>query len=283
MEEQQQPVLESAKKVNVGSILESLLFVSDKPISISRFQEVLGEEISKEQIEETLKEIILKYSQELFGIELREAQGGFHFTTKIANSEWVRRFLQTKPFRLGKSAMETLAIVAYREPVTRAEIDKVRGIDSSHLMRTLIERGLVKMVGKADIPGRPVQYATTERFLEVTGLRSLQDLPPLSELDELQGHQKDKVATVEERLDEVFESKMTFEESMEVQSEELQKIDEILAPIKPSSEIYESQTHAEVAQENELALAGFLDFWKPMRKSRKSNSNPEPVETAILN
>lgn len=260
------------------SILESIFFVSDKPVTVARFKEVLGEEIAEAQITEALDAVKMKYEQGAFGFMLREAQGGFHFCTKAANVEWVRKFLATKPFRLGRSALEVLSIIAYRQPVTRAEIDKVRGIDSSHLMRTLIERGLVQMAGKADVPGRPVQYGTTRRFLEVTGLSTLGDLPPLSELEQLQGHTEDPNQRLEEGL-ERFVANTASRSDVPITGEDtsgLGEIEQMISSIrKADEEVYESPEHAEVARENVAAVEGLMAFLPPHRKARKQAAAAE--------
>lgn len=271
------------------SVIESILFTSDKPVSVERFIEVLGEEtISPNEIKGAITDIQSRYLNAEFGFELREAQGGYQFTTKVANSEWVRKFLQTKPFRLGRSALETLAIIAYRQPVTRAEIDKVRGIDSSHLMRTLIERGLVKMAGKAEVPGRPVQYGTTQRFLEVTGLKSLGELPPLSELEQLQGTVEHK-DPLEDGMESFMKEAPTSRdiEAGQLLDEGLIEIDQLIqSTARPDREIYSSEAHAEVARENEAALEGFLAFMKPYRKPRKAavvSEDTTPPPTELMN
>jgi segregation and condensation protein B len=121
-------------------LLESMIFISDKPVGLARFTETLAEQVSKEDIETALSELLQKYQQDHFGIELRLVQGGYQFCTKAKYAEIIRKFLSTKPFRLGRSTLETLAIIAYKQPVTRAEIDQIRGLDSSHLLRTLRER-----------------------------------------------------------------------------------------------------------------------------------------------
>lgn len=263
--------------LKIASVIESLLFISDKPVTIERLAEVLGEETATPQeIQEHIETIRTKFSGEEFGFELREAQGGFHFSTKATNSEWVRKFLQTKPFRLGRSALEVLAIIAYRQPLTRAEIDKVRGIDSSHLMRTLIERGLVRMAGKAEVPGRPVQYGTTPRFLEITGLKSIAELPPLSELEQLQGHTETHEQNMEEGLDHFIADQTALSEQLGEETAGLEVIDTMIQSArKADNEIYESEVHADVAHENEAALAGFLETFKPFRKSRRSTAVAE--------
>jgi segregation and condensation protein B len=253
----------------VTSAIESILFAADRPVSLGRLKEVFGEEGPQEEtLSEALSSIKERYLNPGFGFELREAQGGFHFVTKAENAEIIRKFLETKPFRLGRSALETLAIIAYRQPITRAEVDQVRGIDSSHLMRTLIERGLVKMAGKAEVPGRPVQYATTPRFLEVLGLSSLSELPPLTELDQLQGDTVDPIKTLEEGLDKflVAQGEQAADLS-EADKEGLAQIETMLDSAKKGTrEIHESQLHAEIAEENENAVAALQSHPRPRKK-----------------
>jgi len=253
----------------LASALEAILFAADKPTSVTRLQEVFGEEgPSAEEITEQVQLLKERYLKPEFGVELREAQGGFHFCTKVENSDWVHRFLQTRPFRVGRSALETLAIIAYRQPVTRAEIDQVRGIDSSHLLRVLMERGLVQMAGKAEVPGRPVQYATTQKFLETIGLASLAELPPLTELDQLQGDTQDPIKSLETGLSRFMEESPGMD--AEVTGTETEGLEEIDAMIQTADrggkDVYESPVHAAVAAENDEAVKAFQESSKKKRK-----------------
>lgn len=256
----------------ITSAIEAVIFSADKPITIDRLKDVLGEQAPHdEEIKVHLEAIKERYQKTTFGFELREAQGGFHFVTKPCNGEYVRRFLQTKPFRLGRSTLETLAIIAYRQPITRSEIDQVRGIDSSHLMRSLIERGLVKMAGKAEVPGRPVQYATTQKFLEVTGLASIGDLPPLAELEQLQGQTEDPVKLLEENLQRFIDEKLegSVDNPKELDST-LVSIDEMIQSANQGTkEVHASPIHAEIAQLNEQAVEGMNVFPKVKMNRKK--------------
>lgn len=249
--------------------VEAILISSDKPVSKARLQEIFGEEYpAEDRVSEILENLKARYADSSFGYELREAQGGYHFVTKPSTALWVQKFLATKPFRLGRSALETLAIVAYRQPITRAEIDQVRGIDSSHLLRTLIERGIVKMAGKADVPGRPVQYATTPKFLEVVGLNSLSDLPPLTELEELQGDTVDPMKTLEEGLERFIAETPDSQSTDYAQSDsQLEEIEGLIKTAKNTpEEIYESPIHVEIAEENKLAQDELQAFFKSTAK-----------------
>jgi len=272
---------------NVKSIVESIIFAADHPVSIERLREVLGDDApAVKDMEDVLESISEKFQDPNTGIEIRRAQGGYQFCTKALNAEWVRRFLETRPFRLSRASLETLAIVSYRQPITRAEIDQVRGMDSSHLLRTLMEREIVKMVGKADVPGRPVQYGTTPKFLELLGLDSLSDLPPLSELKELEGDTPEAIQDpIEARLEDFTKDKVQAAESVRQLDQQLGDITDIIKSTrKPSDEIFESREQAEIADENSEAVAAFQvlsRFWKRKKKAAKSEEesteNPPPV------
>ncbi len=167
------------------AIIEALLFVSDKPIDLDKFKEVIGEEKSK--IRDALYEMIEEYQSSTKGIEIVEVAGGYQMRTKSDFSEYIKNFLQMKPARLSRPAMETLAIIAYRQPITRSEIEYIRGVDSGGILRALLERKLIRIVGKKDVPGRPLLYGTTREFLELFGLSNIKDLPTLKDLDEING------------------------------------------------------------------------------------------------
>jgi len=274
----------------ITTAIESILFAADKPVSVNRLLEVFSEvNPKKEDIEESLECLKTRYESDEFGFELRQAQGGFQFITKPKNADWVRKFLETKPFRLGRSSLEVLAIIAYRQPMTRAEIDAVRGIDSSHLLRTLMERGLVKMAGKAEVPGRPVQYATTPKFLEVLGLEDLAHLPPLSELQQLQGDTEDPIKTLERGLDRFISEELV--DQQEVGNADLQQgLDEIGSLIntadRSQDEVYESKEHAEVSHANQEALRAFQETTPYRRRKRTIHYNDlhlgEVTENALI-
>ncbi len=265
------------------SIVESILFASETPVTITRISEVLGEEKpTEEQITTVLDQLILRYKDPYFGVELRQAQGGYQFTTKAENAEWVRRFLATRPYRLSRSALEALAIIAYRQPITRAEIDNIRGMDCSHLLRTLMERGLVKMIGKAEIPGRPVVYGTTPKFLEVVGLSSLSELPPLSELHELQGDTDEVKDSLEVSLDKVIGDSINTEELVHEEDKGLQEIEQLIDSIRrPDQDIFASPLHEDIAKSNEESLAAYQTLTRQM-KSKRMVTNESDLAPMVI-
>ena len=264
------------------SAVESILFAADRPVSLERLKTVFEDSCGDAELGEVIQTLRDRYTDSAYGFEIREAQGGFHFVSKVGNAEWVRKFLAMRPFRLGRSTLETMAIIAYRQPITRAQIDAVRGIDSSHLLRTLIERGLVKMAGKAEVPGRPVQYATTPKFLETVGLNALSELPPLTELDELQGDTVDPIKALEEGLDRFIEDTPASQtdESEASLDEGLQAIETMIHSAEGGTrEIMESPLHADVRNENIAAQEGAQTFLRPIRRMRQ----PKPIEVVVEN
>ncbi len=166
------------------SVLESVIFVSEEPVPFDKLCAIL-EESSREDIRNALYELREEYGNPARGIFLAEVAKGWQFRTREENSEYVRRLIKTKASRFSQSALETLAIVAYRQPVTRAEIEYFRGVDSGGVIKTLLEKKLVRILGKKDIPGRPLIYGTTRDFLEIFSLKDLKSLPSLREIEDL--------------------------------------------------------------------------------------------------
>lgn len=166
------------------SILDSLLFVSDHPIHMSEFEIVLTE-FSTTQIQEALELLTQQKAQENCGVSLVRIDNGYQYRTTKDNAEWIIRFNKAKPQRLSRAALETLSIVAYRQPMTRPEVDEIRGVDSSGVLKMLLERNLVKILGKKDEVGHPLLYGTTKDFLSFFNLQNLSGLPPLKEYTEL--------------------------------------------------------------------------------------------------
>ncbi len=167
------------------SALEALLFVSGNPLSKDRLK-ALFEGVTTEQIEAQLASLRQTYDDRNAGILLAEVAGGYQLVTRPEHAVWVRKFRSVKvSARLSKPALETLAIVAYKQPITRMEVEAVRGVNIGGILRNLMERRLVKIVGKKDVPGKPLLYGTTIEFLQYFGLKDLSALPTLKEFQEL--------------------------------------------------------------------------------------------------
>lgn len=165
------------------AIVESLVFASDTPLRPERIAEAI--EVERGRVLQILRELESEYRQARRGFVLEEVAGGFQFRTRAEHVDWVRRLNKSRPFRFSRAALETLAIIAYRQPITRAEIEYLRGVDSGGVVKTLLDRHLVRILGKKDIAGRPMIYGTTREFLELFGLRDLASLPTLKEFSEI--------------------------------------------------------------------------------------------------
>lgn len=171
--------------IEIQAQLETLLFLSDRPLPLKRLKELLGPGASQENIESALVEMQARYQAAAHGFELVEVGGGFQFRTKTRLSPVARRLVKVQAQRLSRGAMETLAIVAYKQPTFKENIDKIRGVDSSHFIRGLLEKRLIQISGRSELPGRPMLYSTTQEFLELFGLRDLSSLPPLQEIEKM--------------------------------------------------------------------------------------------------
>ena len=174
------------------SIVESLLFVSTEPLTIDQLAGVLappshGRELTdRQRIFAILQKLQEEYREIGRGLQLIEVAGGYQITTRPENAPWIKQ-LQTvrTATRLSRPGLETLAIVTYRQPVTTPEIEAIRGVDCSGVLKTLLERRLIKIVGRKEAVGKPMLYGTTREFLQYFGLRDLSELPPLKDLPEL--------------------------------------------------------------------------------------------------
>jgi segregation and condensation protein B len=175
----------------VRTVVETLLFLAEKPLSEEDIQKASG--IEKERVAKALDKLSGHYREGVCGIVLHEVAGGWQLRTSPDNSAFARRFLEVKPQRLTRAALETLAIIAYRQPVTRPEIEEIRGVDCGAVVKALLERKLVKILGKKEEPGRPMLYGTTREFLEFFALKDLASLPTLREFHELSVEHRDIV------------------------------------------------------------------------------------------
>jgi segregation and condensation protein B len=165
-------------------IVEGLLLAAPEPLTAQRLGELVPG-ANAATVRELVTELNAEYAQQGRGFEISEVAGGWQLRTCADLAEYVRALHPRRAARLSRAALETLAVVAYKQPITRAEIEHVRGVDAGAVLRSLLERDLVRIAGHREIPGRPMLYATTRRFLEVFGLSALEDLPSLRDLQEI--------------------------------------------------------------------------------------------------
>lgn len=164
------------------SIIEALLFTYGKPLSVDKISEIIGES-DRKLIRAQITELQMEYETNDKAVTIVEVAGGFQIVTKPQYSEWIKKLYKTKIIsRLSRPALETVAIVAYKQPITRLEIEDIRGVSTEGVIQTLLERGLIKIRGRKDTVGRPLLYCTTNEFLEYFGLKDLSDMPKLEEI-----------------------------------------------------------------------------------------------------
>ena len=164
-------------------LAEALIFAADGPIKAERMAEAL--DVPLTDIKEAIEALEVDYAERPRGFFLQEVAGGYQLRTRPEYADYLRKLGRSRPFRFSRPALESLAIVAYRQPVTRSEIEYLRGVDSGSVLKTLLEKHLVRILGKKDVPGKPMIYGTTREFLELFGLPDLSSLPTLSEFSEL--------------------------------------------------------------------------------------------------
>lgn len=226
----------------IQSIVESVLFATDKPLSIAVIKQAFkGTQVKSKDIRDALKNLETEYNDSFRGFSLDEVGGGFQLRTKAENMKFLRQSVKARPFKLSGPALEVMSIVAYKQPVTKHQIDEIRGVESGHLLRALMEKHLVTFGERSDLPGKPMFYETTRKFLEIFSLRNLQELPSLHEIDQLIpegiGDEEDK-ETLGDLTDKLSqEAKSTYSEA----EDELLKITDELGAITTSSDFFEQE------------------------------------------
>lgn len=175
-------------------IIEAFLFASDKPLSAGEIRAWLPDETAA-TITRTLKDLQAEYDSLERSFILKEVAQGFQLRTRTEYAPYVLKMLRTSPTRLSRAALETLAIIAYKQPILRQEIERLRGVDVGGILRTLLEKDLIRIMGRKNLPGRPLIYGTTKKFLAVFDLKDLESLPKLKEISEL-GPQEEQTAPI---------------------------------------------------------------------------------------
>lgn len=235
--------------------IETLIFMSDKPISLAKIRGAIDEDLPLRVIHEAISRLQAGYEEGHHGIRLVEVAEGYQFRTKATYSRFVQDLFKVNSLVLTPTALEVLAIIAYKQPVGRPNIDQIRGVDSSHIVRGLMDKRLVKVVGRSDEMGRPVLYGTTPEFLEVFNLASLSDLPPEHELDELAGQSVGKISDISGLVHSGDKERFVFDE--------LAELDEL------------SETIKSIAAETDFTASLKLE------DKKRTNENGEVVKTAF--
>jgi segregation and condensation protein B len=173
------------RRPQLDGIIESLLFAAGDPLPLRRIVEVLHGPSAKD-VKAAIERLMAEYNRPDRGVHVMAVAGGFQMRSASSSAEWVRALLRERPARLGRAALETLAVIAYKQPATRAEIEAVRGVDADSAIASLLAKRLVKIAGRKEAVGRPLMYTTTPEFLEVFGLNDLGELPVLKEIGPVQ-------------------------------------------------------------------------------------------------
>ena len=227
--------------MDLKSIIEALLFVSGRPLGTSEMMEILASDTSalsptRETLETVLGDLQAEWEGRGGGIRLQRVAEGYEFRSLAEYAHWIRLLNRPKAQRLTLPAVETLAMIAYRQPVTRTEIEAIRGVDTAAVLKTLLERRLVRVIGRKEEPGRPLLYATSKEFLEFFGLNELSDLPPLKELEEMIRSQAEEIRPEEADLS-VSDLISTPEELSTLEEEDRAALEELDQKMKHLKEI----------------------------------------------
>ena len=206
------------------SVIETLIFMSDKPLPLSKIKDLIDSEIPNETLNQAIERLDEGYQQNHHGIFIRKVAGGYQFCTRPNHAGFVQKLFKTTSLMLSPSALEVLAIIAYRQPISRVEIDRIRSVDSSHLVRGLMNKKLIRITGRSDKVGRPTLYGTTNEFLEVFSLDSLLDLPAERELIHLAKEDLGNTGDIKEVIATCEKKNFSFDE--------LEEIDKLKGQIK---------------------------------------------------
>ncbi len=260
--------------------IETIIFMSDRPVSIQKIKALIDEDMPLKIIHEALQRLQAEYEQKHHGLRLLEVAEGYQYRTKATYSKYVQDIFKINSLVLSPTALEVLAILAYKQPVSKVEVDKIRGVDSGHIVRALMDKRLVKVVGRSDELGRPVLYGTTPEFLEVFNLPDLAALPPEHELDELSRvssvgkiadiktlvHDGDKAKFKFDEIDELdqlsesiknISSETAFTSSLKV--EEKKRLSDDGSEIKSAFDLLEEFVNKRlISEQNKIALASML-------------------------
>ncbi len=238
----------------IKRIIEGALFASGQPMKLDKIASLFLEEErpTTDVLLQALDELKLQYAES--GVMLKQVASGFRFQVQEDVGEWVSRLWEDKPPRYSRALLETLALIAYRQPITRGEIEEIRGVSvSSHITKTLLEREWIRVVGHRDVPGRPAMYGTTRVFLDYFNLQNLDELPSLAEIRDLD------TINAELELEEQSAEQQTAEQQPELPGEELVELEEhaettheVSGPSPEHMEILEDAPTAEAVDEEEI-------------------------------
>jgi len=202
----------SMERDELKSIVENVLLAADQPVNVAELEKIFLNTAEKNDLQVILEELKEEYQSR--NLQILEVADGYQLCTRHEFNEWIRKFLKLdRSSRLSQPSLDTLSIIAYKQPLTRQEVDDIRGVDSSGVVKTLLEKKVIGPAGRKKVPGRPIMYRTTQKFLEYFGLKDLSDLPTLEDLkEELQGDDSPLQSQIEFANADASESVVTEDE-----------------------------------------------------------------------
>ena len=202
------------EREELKSIIENVLLAADQPINASELSKIFIDGTDKDQLQSILDELREEYNSR--NLQIMEVADGYQLCTRHEYNDWIRKYLKLdRSSRLSQPSLDTLSIIAYKQPLTRQEVDDIRGVDSSGVLKTLLEKKVIGPAGRKKVPGRPIMYRTTQKFLEYFGLKDLSDLPTLEDLrEEMEGEDPPLQTQIEFSTSEASTSSTSEDESV---------------------------------------------------------------------
>lgn len=256
----------------LSSVIEALIFASDEPIPGSKIREIIVEneeqiEITEETVSDFVDKLNERYDENGLSFRIQLLGGGYTFVTEPKYHYWLSIFQHENAYRkLSQSAIESLAIVAYRQPITKPEVDQIRGVDSGYILRQLMEKALIEVSGRADSPGKPLLYRTTKHFLRHFGINSVDELPKPREIDEIL---KDDDMAEHRQL--LMERQMMIDEMDEEEAKPLDDIVEEMLEEKQDEEVSDQEEE----DQNETDITDEVEDNEDINKNKDSEANEE--------
>ncbi|PIK14754.1 SMC-Scp complex subunit ScpB [Halobacteriovorax sp. JY17] len=229
-EEQEDKLWQARTGLNFETLcgaIETIIFMSDKPVALAKIRNLIDEDLPLRVVHGSLERLQNEYELKHHGIRLQEVAEGYQFRTKATYSKYVQDLFKVNSLVLSPTALEVLAVIAYKQPVSKIEVEKIRGVDSSHIVRGLMDKRLVRVTGRSNEVGRPVLYGTTTEFLEVFNLSNLDQLPPEHELEEMSQQEIGKISDIKTIVHNGEKNKFSFDEidELDALSEKIKSID----------------------------------------------------------
>lgn len=260
--------------------IETILFMSDKPISLQKIKALIDEDMPLRVIHESIARLQKEYESKHHGIRLQEVAQGYQFRTKATYAKYVQDIFKVSELVLSPTALEVLAIIAYKQPVSKVEVEKIRGVDSSHIVRALMDKRLVKVTGRSEEVGKPVLYGTTEEFLEVFNLANLDQLPPEHELKEMATAGVGKITDIKTLVNADLQSLFNSEELTE-----LDLLSDSIKTIESDTDFIKSikvEEKKRFSGENQPIKTAFDLLEEYLDKSIVANANRSSVDSEVF-